>query len=115
MASPWFTIAELGFGSGLNFCVSADEMIGKTNKILHFISIEAHPLSPKDWRKTASLRPHSPTAQALAESPLPLLTGWHRRSMHHGRIQLSVYHGDVASGLRDLVDFQQQPVDARGF
>ena len=112
MASPWFTIAELGFGSGLNFCVSADEMIGKTNKILHFISIEAHPLSPKDWRKTASLRPHSPTAQALAESPLPLLTGWHRRSMHHGRIQLSVYHGDVASGLRDLVDFQQQPVDA---
>ena len=47
---PWFTIAELGFGSGLNFSVSADEILGKTDKILHFISIEAHPLTPNDWR-----------------------------------------------------------------
>ena len=29
-----------------------------------------------------------------------------------GRIQLSVFHGDVEDGLRDLADFQQQPVDA---
>lgn len=109
---PCFTIAELGFGSGLNFSVSADEILSKTDKILHFISIEAHPLTPRDWRNVAALRPHSPTAQALAESPLPLLTGWHRRSMHQGRIQLSVFHGDVEVGLRDLADFQQQPVDA---
>ena len=109
---PWFTIAELGFGSGLNFSVSADEIVGKTDKILHFISIEANPLTPKDWHKVAALRPHSVTAQALAESPLPLLTGWHRRSMHQGRVQLSVFHGDVEDGLRDLADFQQQPVDA---
>ena len=109
---PWFTIAELGFGSGLNFSVSADEILGKTDKILHFISIEAHPLTPNDWRSVAALRPHSSTAQALAESPPPLLTGWHRRSMHEGRIQLSVFHGDVEDGLRDLADFQQQPVDA---
>jgi tRNA 5-methylaminomethyl-2-thiouridine biosynthesis bifunctional protein len=109
---PWFTIAELGFGSGLNFSVSADEIVGKTDKILHFISIEANPLTARDWRKVTALRPHSPTAQALAESPLPLLTGWHRRSIHQGRVQLSVFHGDVEDGLRDLADFQQQPVDA---
>ena len=112
LASPWFTIAELGFGSGLNFIVSADEMLAKTDKTLHFISLEAHPLTPSDWRKVAALRPRSATAQALAESPLPLLTGWHRRSMHKGRIQLSVFHGDVADGLRELTEFQRQPVDA---
>ena len=57
LASPWFTIAELGFGSGLNFIVSADEVLRKTDKNLHFISIEAHPLTPSDWRKVAALRP----------------------------------------------------------
>ena len=112
LASPWFTIAELGFGSGLNFIVSADEVLRKTDKNLHFISIEAHPLMPSDWRKVAALRPRSATAQALAESPPPLLSGWHRRSMHQGRIQLSVFHGDVTDGLRDLTEFQRQPVDA---
>ena len=71
MASPWFTIAELGFGSGLNFIVSADEVLRKTDKNLHFISIEAHPLTPSDWRKVAALRPAPQPLRHSLNRPRP--------------------------------------------
>ena len=111
-ATAWFTVAELGFGSGLNFCVCADTLLRETDKILHFISVEAHPLSEASWQRVASLHPNSPTAQALAQSPLPLLSGWHRRILHRGRVHLSVFHGDVRDALADLERQQRQSVDA---
>ena len=107
-ATAWFTVAELGFGSGLNFCVCADTLLRETDKILHFISLEAHPLSEASWQRVASLHPNSPTAQALAQSPLPLLSGWHRRILHRGRVHLSVFHGDVRDALADLERQQRQ-------
>ena len=70
MASPWFTIAELD-GSGLNFIVSADEVLRKTDKTLHFISVEAHPLTPSDWRKVAALRPRSQQLRHSLSRPCP--------------------------------------------
>ena len=111
-ASAYLTVAELGFGTGLNFIVCADELLRASSRILHFISVEAHPLAPSDWQKVASLQPHSPTAQALAAAPPPLLSGWHRRSFHDGRVQLSVFHGDVTHALDDLHARQRQPIDA---
>jgi tRNA 5-methylaminomethyl-2-thiouridine biosynthesis bifunctional protein len=108
----WFTIGELGFGSALNFTVTADEFVQQGHGNLHFISVEAHPLSDSDWQIVASLRPDSATAQALAKCPPPLLSGWHRRSLHGGKVQLSVFHGDVNTALTELQQFQHQPVDA---
>lgn len=108
----WFTIAELGFGSALNFIVCADAIGQQSQGRLHFISVEAHPLKHGDWQALAKLRRNSPTAQALASAPLPLLSGWHRRSFYHGRVQLSVFHGDVSTGLTELNRHQHQPVDA---
>lgn len=109
---PWFTIGELGFGSGLNFTVTADAFVQQGYGNLHFISVEAHPLGDSDWQTVARLRPGSPTAQALAMYPPPLLSGWHRRSLHDGRVQLSVFHGDVNAALNELEQFQHQPIDA---
>ena len=94
-----FTVAELGFGSGLNFFVCADSLLRETDTILHFISVEAHPLSEATWQQVARLQPNSPTAQALAASPPPLLCGWHRRILHHGRVHLSIFHGDVGAAM----------------
>ena len=108
----WFTVGELGFGSALNFTVTADAFVQQGQGNLHFISVEAHPLQDSDWQTVARLRPNSPTAQALAAQPPPLLTGWHRRSFLGGRVQLSVFHGDVSAALTELEPFQHQPVDA---
>ena len=47
-ASAYLTVAELGFGTGLNFIVCADELLRASSRILHFISVEAHPLAPSD-------------------------------------------------------------------
>ena len=107
-----FTVAELGFGSGLNFFVCADSLLRETDTILHFISVEAHPLSEATWQQVARLQPNSPTAQALAASPPPLLYGWHRRILHQGRVHLSIFHGDVGAAMAGLQRQQRQPIDA---
>lgn len=108
----WRTVAELGFGSGLNFALCTERVLASAQGKLHFISFEAHPLAPADWQRLAELRPHLSMCQALAERPLPLLRGWHRRQFAQGRIQLSVYHGQALEGLKDFVQRQLQPVDA---
>lgn len=107
-----FTVAELGFGSGLNFFVCADSLLRETDTILHFISVEAHPLSEATWQRVARLQPNSPTAQALAASPPPLLCGWHRRILRQGRVHLSIFHGDVGAAMAGLQRQQRQPIDA---
>ena len=46
---PQTTILELGFGAGLNFCVTAQRFLDQNTKNhLHFISFEKHPFSKKD-------------------------------------------------------------------
>ena len=82
-----------------------------THRRLHYVGFEAHPLTPVDWQRLAEQRPQ-PLFQDLAVAAPPLLSGWHRRSFAEGRIQLSVFHGDVLAGLQDLQARQRQPIDA---
>ena len=105
------TVAELGFGTGLNFAVLAEQVLNCGGR-LHFISFEAHPLCAKDWQQTAAQTPEFSVYQHLANFPLPLLCGWHQRSFAQGRIKLSVFHGDIELGIEDLVARSSQPVDA---
>ena len=98
-------------GSASNFTVTADTFLQQGCGNLHFISVEAHPLRDSDWQIVARLRPDSATAQALAKFPRPA-SGWHRRPLHGGRVQLSVFHGDVNAALTELEQYQRQPVDA---
>ena len=50
---PQINILELGFGAGLNFCVTAQRFLDQnSNNRLHFISFEKHPFSKKDYAKT---------------------------------------------------------------
>ena len=105
-------VGELGFGSGLNFAITATEVLQRTKKHLHFISFEAHPLAYEAWQKLALSRPNLEIYRTLADNPPPLLTGWHRRSFANGRVQLSVFHGNALEGLQDLAKRQRQPVDA---
>ncbi len=109
-AAELFTVAELGFGTGLNFLVTAN--VAKARR-LHFVSFERHPLRHDDAAKAlAEWRRDYPLAIELLDAWPPALAGWHRRHFAGGRIQLSVWHGDAARGLDDFARQQRCGVDA---
>lgn len=104
-----FTIAELGFGTGLNLVVVA----AATRARLHFVSFERHPLSRADLARALEPWRHDhPLIERLIAAYPPPVRGWHRRSFESGRIQLSVFFGDVGDGLADFREHQRRGVDA---
>ncbi len=106
-------ILELGFGTGLNFVVTAQALLAKTTTNLHFISCEAHPLSQEDWHKAVDAHVSNlPLYSELIQNPLPVMPGWHRRVLAQGRITLSVFHGLAIDALDDLCAHQPAPFDA---
>ncbi len=104
-----FTIAETGFGTGLNFLLAAklwlDTAPFKAN--LHFISAEKHPLSPPDmskaWQQWPTMKPFSEALIALY--PKALEQG--DVSLFNQRVRLSLLIGDAATAYQSLS--QQQP------
>ena len=104
-----FTIAELGFGSGLNLVVAA----AVTRAHLHFVSFERHPLARADLARALNPWRHDyPLVGSLIAAYPPPVPGWHRRFLDSGRVQLSVFFGDVGDGLADLRQQQRRGVDA---
>lgn len=110
--APALTIGELGFGTGLNFLVAAQQVLAHSSPRLHFITCEAHPLRADDWARLARQRSNLALAQPLADHPLPLLRGWHRRVFAQGRITLSVFHGSADDALAQICAQQRVPIDA---
>ena len=107
-----FTVAELGFGTGLNFLVTA-AIAMTTGARLHFVSFERYPLHRHDAEQALSpWRRDYPLADELLNAWPPALAGWHRRHFAGGRVQLSIWHGDVAQGLEDFAHQQRCGVDA---
>jgi len=105
-------IGELGFGSGLNFVMAAETCLAAGAR-LQFVSCESRPLSAADFATIARARraAHPHYAELLAAWPPPL-SGWHRRSLAGGRVQLNLWLGDAADALADLQGRQRQPLDA---
>ena len=102
-----FTIAETGFGSGLNFLAAWDLWL-KTAPIsarLHFVSVEKFPLHKTDLTRALSLWPE------LAELANPLInaypvfvgTGFHRLKFIDGRISLTLIIDDATTGFTKLL------------
>jgi tRNA 5-methylaminomethyl-2-thiouridine biosynthesis bifunctional protein len=103
-------IAELGFGTGLNFTVIARHCLA-ARVPLHFISFEAAPIHPTDFTGLGRSRQAAePVYAELTSIYPPLLAGWHRRGLAGGQIQLSLYWGEAEEGLSAL-DGQREPVD----
>ena len=110
-----FTVGELGFGTALNFAVIAQRHLecSTPDARLHFISVEKHPIHQRDFAELAVRRRRTlPIYDELSRVYPPALAGWHRRHLAGGRITLSVFFGDGAAGLADIVDRQRLPVDA---
>ncbi len=98
-----FVIGELGFGSGLNF-LAAWELWNKTNKPgqrLHFLSVEAFPLSKtqlsRALKKFPSLKPL--VDQLIFQWP-DRVKGVHR--LHFGSVTLTLFHSNVEPALSSM-------------
>ena len=103
MGRDVFTIAELGFGSGLNFLAAwqawrDSDAAEKDGARLHFLSVEGFPFERSDLARTLA---HFPELAALAS---PLIDSWpgpvrgvHRR--HFGSVTLTLIHDAVGPAL----------------
>ena len=100
-----FTIAETGFGTGLNFLVAAELWLNTAPKNwrLHFVSVEKFPLSRTDLEKALALWPElGELAGELRDSYPPQTPGFHRLQLYGGRIQLTLLFGEAAEMFEKL-------------
>ena len=109
--APAFTIGELGFGTGLNFAVTAERFLRRSGGRLHYIAFEHAPPSPRDFARAAGLSGLT-LHRELSRILPPRISGWHRRRLAGGRVSLSFYFGDVAAGLADLDARSIRAIDA---
>ena len=110
-AAESVTVGELGFGAGRNFAVTAERFLARSTGRLHYVAFEHAPMRRDDMARAAR---HSGAAlhRALVDAWPPAISGWHRRRFAGGRVQLSLYFGDVLAGLADLAGRQGSGVDA---
>ena len=109
-----FVIGELGFGSGLNFCVTAQAWLEapEPKPKLHFISVEGFPMSSADLDRALA---HWPELQQIrqdlvAQYPDPI-PGTHRLVFFDGKLTLDLWFGDVAWATAQWAE-QDLKVDA---
>ena len=99
-----FTIAELGFGLGINFFTTANAWIlnSNTKSKLHYISIEKFHINIHDLRKVHSQMDINSDllSEFYAQYP-PNITGWHRIHFEHHRIILTLIFNDALTALND--------------
>ena len=100
---PQWLILETGFGLGLNFLTSwqAWRNDERRPRLLHFVSIEAHPVARDDLLRAGAAYPElGGLADALAAQWHGLLPGFHRLAFDGGRVLLTLCLGDVQPMLR---------------
>lgn len=105
LQSGHFTIAETGFGTGLNFLCAWQlwRQIAPTGTRLHFISCEKHPLSRADLESALALWPElANQTEALLAQYQRISTGMHRLEFDQGHVVLTLIIGDATEALSDL-------------
>ncbi len=100
-----FVIAELGFGSGLNCILTIREWLKhcaacQTEKTLHYIAIEKHPLSPAAIVELLSRYPVlKPFCDELLESYPPAIEASHTRRLFDNRVVIHYKFMDAGAAL----------------
>ncbi|MBN9461536.1 MAG: FAD-dependent 5-carboxymethylaminomethyl-2-thiouridine(34) oxidoreductase MnmC [Burkholderiales bacterium] len=100
-----FTVLELGFGLGVNFLATlqAWRESAPPGLRLHYVSIEAHPLSAADLRHALGVleAPPADAGQLAAQWPRPL-PGLHRLAFVDGAVTLTLCLGEAQALLPRL-------------
>lgn len=95
------TIAETGFGSGLNLLAVMQSMETHPHLHLDFISVEAYPLSPVQMKMVHDQFPSlAPFAQDLCANLPPRWPGHHVVPLMEGRVSLHLLYGEAEHVLR---------------
>lgn len=100
-----FHIAETGFGSGLNFLLTAQlfTKAAPADARLVYASIEKHPVQRADLEAIyAHFGELSPWSQPLLEQYPPLIEGFHTLRFMEGRVVLILLFGDITDVLPQL-------------
>ena len=103
-----FTITETGFGTGLNFLLTAAQWEKNTQNRpqqphLNYISIEKHPLNLKDLQNVHQQWPSlSNWSKRLQSQYPPLLPATHRLNFTKSRITLTLIFADIQDALNQL-------------
>ncbi len=100
-----FVVLETGFGSGLNFLATWETFRKYPGRCqtLHFIAIEAHPLSVESLELGHAACPELALfAHALRQQWPVLVAGYHRLSFDDGRVQLTLIFDEVHAALKQL-------------
>lgn len=100
--APFFTIAETGFGTGLNFLCACRLWLSIAPKSarLHFISAEKYPLTQAQMQQAhANWSDLTDISQALLSQYGPLPEGVHRFALFSGRVHLTLHIGDIQTTL----------------
>ncbi len=103
---PVFTIAETGFGTGLNFLATWQlwRRHSGAHTRLHYISLEKHPLDVKTLGSCHALFPELDSLSMLLCEQWPgTLTGFHRCFLDDARVTLTLCHGEAHQVLSELV------------
>ena len=101
-----FTIAETGFGTGLNFLNTWQlwRQHHKPGHKLYFISAERYPLSRHDLQQSHTLWPEfAPLSQQLQDNYPPALKGLHSIELDDG-VTLILLLADAESGFDYLLE-----------
>jgi len=100
-----FTIAETGFGTGLNFLATYRKwMESGANGRLTYISVEGFPISQKSLEKAHQAFPElSYFSNQLRAAWPPPSPGFHPRYFENGKIQLLLLFGEATSCFSELV------------
>ncbi len=107
----FFTIAELGFGTGLNFLATARlwQQVSAPGQNLSYISVEQFPLRREELTQALGCFPElAKETNALLEHYPRLVPGIHQLSFPEARIDLYLVFAEVQDALAQ----QQSPVDA---
>ncbi|MDO6564005.1 bifunctional tRNA (5-methylaminomethyl-2-thiouridine)(34)-methyltransferase MnmD/FAD-dependent 5-carboxymethylaminomethyl-2-thiouridine(34) oxidoreductase MnmC [Amphritea sp. 1_MG-2023] len=100
-----FTIAETGFGTGLNFLATWQlfREQAPASARLHFVSVEKYPIATDDLIKALALWPALSmfSEQLIVQYPSPV-PGFHQLSFDQGRVTLTLMLGDAVDCYRQL-------------
>ncbi len=110
-----FTIAELGFGTGLNFLQTwrTFRECAPEGLRLQYWSVDKQPLQRDAMRRAlARWSEMGESAEALLAAYPPPLPGIHRRFFDEGRVILDLVWAEARDALEDLVSFDSPLVDA---
>ena len=98
-------IAELGFGTGLNFIATWRHWVdaAPNDATLHYTSIEGYPMSAELLQRSLATFPDlTAEAAALIAGWPPLVRGTHRLILGYGRVHLTLIFDDVLNALDRL-------------